>query len=80
MFTGQIVPMGTRIYLGMLDFIYSLHVTQGMSSVYYELQLGIIVDQILILLRRFEFPLPRAIEAVKPWILREFTFAFSYGH
>lgn len=51
-----------------------------MPSIYYELQLRIIEDQILILLRHAEFPLPWAIGTVKPWILWEFTFAFSYGH
>lgn len=56
------------------------HKTEGMPSIYYELQLRIIEDQILILLRHAEFPLPWAIGTVKPWILWEFTFAFSYGH
>lgn len=79
MSTGQIVHMGIRIYLGTLGFILC-HKAQGMSSAHYELQLRIIGDQILILLRRSEFPLPTAIGTVKPWILREFTFAFSYGH
>lgn len=71
--------MGTRTNLGKLSFTHE-HKMQAMPSVYYELQLRIIVDRILILLRRAEFPLPWAIGTVKPWILWEFTFAFSYGH
>lgn len=37
------------------------HKTEGMPSVYYDLQLRIIEDQILILLCRAEFPPPWAV-------------------
>lgn len=71
--------MGNKIYLGKLSCALD-HKTQATRYIYYELQLKIMEDQILISLHRPEFPLPWATGTVKPGILKEFTFAFSYGH
>lgn len=74
--TSQIVPTGTKIYLRKLNHTLDCK-TRAMPL--YDLQLRVI-HQILISLHRAEFPLPWATGTVKPWILWEFTFAFSYGH
>lgn len=68
---------GNRIYLAKLKFI-SHHKTQVMASRVSRATAESIENQILIFSAKF--PLLWAMGTLKPWILLEFTFAFTYGH